>query len=86
MRHLADDIIGDSIVAEMTPFYFREEYMESVPFVYVKNLISTTADYLELIARMFTFVYFQLKPAQFFSCQWHNGVIPANELWLKLGG
>ena len=51
MHHLADDIIGDSIVAEMTPFYFREdgrEYMESVPFVYVKNLISTTADYLEL--------------------------------------
>ena len=38
MRHLADNIIGDSIVAEMTPFYFREdgrEYMESVPFVYV---------------------------------------------------
>ena len=51
MRHVAGEILSDHFVAEMMPFYFREDgrdFMEKAPLVYVKNLVATTIDYLSL--------------------------------------
>ena len=98
-RALASAEVGENLAHEMVPFSFSKEgggvWIKDVPFVYVPNLIAKVNDRLMSQQRC----YFKFKHGHLwykltygdYTCRctgftWHNGFIPADELWLKLGG
>ena len=65
--------------------------IREVPFVYFPNLMMVIGDLVEKHERYGKLVIGILIQTNFTwqSCSgliWHDGIIPADELWLKIGG
>ncbi|KAL5491484.1 hypothetical protein EMCRGX_G016781 [Ephydatia muelleri] len=78
MRHVGSKrIVGDNIQGELAPFSFTltsgGEELRAAPLVFIPNLIQKVTQLLDENHRTSRLT-------------WHNGVIPENEVWLKLGG
>lgn len=94
LRQLATNIIGENLVAERGCFTFPNdsgEVIRDVPFVYCPNLIAKVADMVEQHKR---YVILHIQKINHYSqtCRapdgltWHDGAIPDDELWIKIGG
>eukprot|EP00731_Ephydatia_muelleri_P022772 Em0015g355a len=77
MRHVSKRIVDDNIQGELAPFSFTltsgGEELRAAPLVFIPNLIQKVTQLLDENHRTSRLT-------------WHNGVIPENEVWLKLGG
>ncbi|XP_041455390.1 uncharacterized protein LOC121408131 [Lytechinus variegatus] len=78
VRKLQENIIKDNLKGEYVPLQTTNEVtkcqeIKQVPLITVKNLTSMVFDLLD--------EYDELK-----ELTWHNGSIPADEVWIKLGG
>ena len=93
----AKDLLGDKLTAEEAVFSFPlksgGEELRAAPFVYVPDLVEKVAHILTENKRYglnFTCTYLYLLgpllPCRANRLTWHKGAIPANEVWLKLGG
>ncbi|KAL5481525.1 hypothetical protein EMCRGX_G021706 [Ephydatia muelleri] len=77
MRNICRQIVGDNLKGEMALFSFPHpsggEELRGAPLVYIPDLVQKVVDLLEENERTGRLT-------------WHNGVIPASEVWLKIGG
>ena len=95
-RKLAKEIVDQTIVAERGAFTFSLERgrteIREVPFVYRPNLIAAIADLVDRHHRyktrilFFILVHHRSYHRSRAGLTWHNGAIPSNEIWVKLGG
>ena len=96
-RQMAKTIVGDNLVAERGAFTFPHsggEEVKETPFVYCPNLIAKVTDVVEHHRQVFIIIqvdtskinnnYINLRASS--GLTWHDGAIPADELWIKLGG
>lgn len=98
-RKLASDVvgIGDDLVAVNGAFSFPldravgggEEFRQ-VPFVYFPNMISLVANLVQQHERQVCIILYTTKYIHHNSSPtgltWHNDAIPADQIWVKLGG
>ncbi|XP_070569179.1 uncharacterized protein [Ptychodera flava] len=76
MRREKEHIIGDNLLAESLRFVFNDEKGKTVkpaPCVYARSLPEKVLQHLEDNDKLNLLT-------------WHDGHIPENELWIKLGG
>eukprot|EP00731_Ephydatia_muelleri_P032941 Em0024g485a len=77
MRHASRKAVGDNLKGELAPFSFSlpsgGEEIRGAPLVFIPDLILKVVELLEENDRAGRLT-------------WHNGVIPASEIWIKLGG
>eukprot|EP00731_Ephydatia_muelleri_P038060 Em0644g1a len=77
MRHISSQIVGDNLKGEIAPFSFPipsgGEEIKGAPLVYIPQLVDKVVQLLEGNERTGRLT-------------WHEGFIPANEIWLKIGG
>ncbi|XP_071796167.1 uncharacterized protein [Asterias amurensis] len=81
MRKQQDIFIKDNLCGEMIKLVFPSTKADGIngfetketPFVYINNLPSLILDYLDRLDSAGLLV-------------WHDGVIPKDEVWLKIGG
>ncbi|KAL5515053.1 hypothetical protein EMCRGX_G000170 [Ephydatia muelleri] len=77
MRHASRKAVGENLKGELAPFSFSlpsgGEEFRGAPLVFIPDLILKVAELLEENDRASRLA-------------WHNGVIPASEMWIKLGG
>ncbi|KAL5509517.1 hypothetical protein EMCRGX_G004906 [Ephydatia muelleri] len=77
MRHASRKAVGENLKGELAPFSFSlpsgGEEFRGAPLVFIPDLILKVVELLEENDRAGRLT-------------WHNGVIPASEIWIKLGG
>eukprot|EP00731_Ephydatia_muelleri_P017660 Em0010g758a len=77
MRHASRRAVGENLKGELAPFSFSlpsgGEEFRGAPLVFIPDLILKVVELLEENDRAGRLT-------------WHNGVIPASEIWIKLGG
>eukprot|EP00731_Ephydatia_muelleri_P029824 Em0021g347a len=77
MRHICRQIVGDNLKGEVALFSFPlpsgGEELRGAPLVYIPELVKKVVDLLEENQRTRRLT-------------WHNGVIPASEVWIKIEG
>eukprot|EP00731_Ephydatia_muelleri_P025532 Em0017g615a len=77
MRHASRKAVGENLKGELAPFSFSlpsgGEEFRGAPLVFIPDLILKVVERLEENDRAGRLT-------------WHNGVIPASEIWIKLGG
>ncbi|KAL5506070.1 hypothetical protein EMCRGX_G007641 [Ephydatia muelleri] len=87
MRHASRKAVGENLKGELAPFSFSlpsggafsfslpsgGEVFRGAPLVFIPDLILKVVELLEENDRAGRLT-------------WHNGVIPASEIWIKLGG
>ncbi len=96
-RKMARDITGDDLVAEKGAFTFalnggRDEIRE-VPFVYKPNLLLPLQIWWTSMKSMsrksLIIVNVNMNaytPSSSSGLTWHDGAIPSDEIWIKVGG
>lgn len=94
-RKLAKEIVDQTLVAERGAFTFSGDKgaaeVREVPFVYRPNLIAAIADLVNRHHRYKKNIIIHTKTLMSYHSSsagltWHKGAIPANEIWVKLGG
>ena len=73
MRKQLDDLLPFTIVAEKTPFVAASGSVELHAMVTIPDLVGTVHHYLN-----------QLEATD--QLHWHDGAIPKDEVWVKIGG
>ncbi|XP_038062587.1 uncharacterized protein LOC119733077 [Patiria miniata] len=81
MRKRQNVLLNDNLRGSLVPLVFNSDKasghngveLRDVPFVTVKNLSSMILDYLD-------------RHDLYGSLNWHDGVIPKDEVWIKVGG
>eukprot|EP00731_Ephydatia_muelleri_P011193 Em0006g87a len=77
MRHASRKAVGENLKGELAPFSFSlpsgGEEFRGAPLVFILDLILKVVELLEENDRAGRLT-------------WHNDVIPASEIWIKLGG
>ncbi|KAL5515002.1 hypothetical protein EMCRGX_G000108 [Ephydatia muelleri] len=77
MRHASRKAVGENLKGDLAPFFFSlpsgGEEFRGAPLVFIPDLILKVVELLEENDRAGRLT-------------WHNGVIPASEIWIKLGG
>ena len=95
MRNICRQIVGDNLKGEMALFSFPHpsggEELRGAPLVCIPDLVQKVVDLLEENERLIR--RSRHKPCKIILtlCRtgrltWHDGVIPASEVWLKIGG
>ena len=99
-RAVAKGLVGENLRAEAVPMTFRlkdgGEEIRAVPLVYIPNLQKKVFDlldenntYVSILKKTrqriieFTSYGHSLRMGRL---TWHDGVIPQDEVWVKLGG
>ncbi|KAL5463678.1 hypothetical protein EMCRGX_G032597 [Ephydatia muelleri] len=77
MRHISSQIVGDNLKGEIAPFSVTipsgGEEIKGAPLVFIPHLVDKVVQLLDGNERTGRLT-------------WHKGFIPANEIWLKIGG
>eukprot|EP00731_Ephydatia_muelleri_P009823 Em0005g409a len=77
MRQISCQIVGDNLKGEIAPFSFSlpsgGEEVKGSPLVYIPHLVDMVVHLLDENERAGLLT-------------WHDGYIPASEVWLKIGG
>ncbi|KAL5510748.1 hypothetical protein EMCRGX_G006349 [Ephydatia muelleri] len=77
MREISKQIVGDNLKGELAPFSFMlpsgGEEIKGAPLIYIPELVAKVVHLLEENERTRRLT-------------WHEGFIPASEVWIKIGG
>eukprot|EP00731_Ephydatia_muelleri_P000541 Em0001g541a len=77
MRHISSHIVGDNLKGEVAPFTFPHpsggDEIKGAPLVYIPHLVDKVIHFLNENERAGRLT-------------WHEGFIPASEVWIKIVG
>lgn len=92
---MAKGIVGESLIGEKGAFTFtvdKKEEIREIPFVYYPNFIAVVAEIVYKHERQVSLIHIctllicYTHTSSPSGLTWHNGAIPEDELWVKLGG